>query len=94
MAEIHQREFYQGDGVKAYELLTQTCKETFSEKEYVALSDFNQATPRELVSVTARVDGSRGFVDTVWAAPQEPDNNMPWVLEDGEWRNDDCRLRQ
>ncbi|WMM74453.1 hypothetical protein RCF27_09295 [Rhodococcus pyridinivorans] len=88
--------FYGGDSSEAYDLFTDECKDTFSEDEFKALSDFNQAdgATRTLTGVTAQVEGDRGFADLTYANADNNDTNMPWVLVDGEWKTSDCTMRE
>lgn len=84
--------FHSGDASKAYELFTEECKQTWTEDEFAALSDFSQASEHEITEVTATVEGRTGTVD--YTDNGERETGMPWVVEDGEWRNADCTLRQ
>lgn len=84
--------FYAGDASKAYDLFTEECKQTFTEDEFTALADFSQASDHEITDVTATVQGETGIVD--FTDNGERETGMPWVIEDGEWRNSDCTLRQ
>lgn len=84
--------FYSGEASKAYDLFTEECKQKFSEDEFTALSDYSQASDHEIADVTATVQGETGIVD--FTHNGERSTGMPWLIEDGEWRNSDCTLRQ
>ncbi|WP_341514233.1 hypothetical protein AAC389_06980 [Rhodococcus qingshengii] len=93
-AETYAEGFYEGDASAAYDLFTKSCKETFSKDEYKALADFAQATPNKITSVEVTVDGDKGKMAVNFEDESDNDRNAPWVLEDGKWRFDDCRMRE
>lgn len=93
-AEAWAEGFYEGDPTDSYDYFTDSCKEVFSAAEYKALSDFSQATPKKISSVEVTVDGDKGKMAVNFEDESVNDRNAPWVLEDGKWRFDDCRMRE
>ncbi|MCR5977483.1 hypothetical protein GDN83_06975 [Gordonia jinghuaiqii] len=87
--------FYGGDGVEAYALFTDECKQDLTEDQFKAMSDFNDSEPtRELQHVDATVKGNTGTVDLHFNDTSQNDTGMPWVLVGEEWKTSDCTMRE
>lgn len=87
--------FYGGNGVEAYALFTDECKEDLTEDQFKAMSDFNDSEPsRELQHVEAIVEGNTGTVDLHYKDASQNDTGMPWVLVGDEWKTSDCTMRE
>lgn len=88
--------YYEPDAGTAYRLLTTTCRDRWTEEAFGEGPERATAAARQLgkTYTVQRLSVDRVVGDTaqVTYGVGEPrfDETSTWILEDGEWHNDDC----
>lgn len=85
--------FLTGDAPAAFDLLSARCQGVIGEAAFTAVVE--QAgdlygAPLELVSYDEQVSGDTALVSYTYDATALDQSDEPWLVERGEWRNDDC----
>lgn len=76
----------------AYDLLSERCHEELSKDDFGSLVAAATATygGEEITGYSADVDGNVALANYQLTDSTLDQVNERWVLEDGDWRNDDC----
>lgn len=82
-----------GDADAAYALLSARCQKRMTKPEFTALvgrakAQFGDALPFK--SYDAELNGNQARVTYTYTVASINQEQEPWVLEDGAWREDDC----
>ena len=93
--EAYSDAFFAGEALGAYDLLSDRCRSTTPQDEYVAnvvaFADLiGDARPEMTVLEVTDIDGERATVTYDYDRGDYGQSDQPWVLESGGWRYDDC----
>jgi len=93
--EAYSDAFFAGEALGAYDLLSDRCRSTTPQDEYVAnvvafAGLIGDARPEMTVLEVTDIDGERATVTYDYDRGDYGQSDQPWVLESGGWRYDDC----
>jgi hypothetical protein len=82
-----------GDASGGYALLSARCQKRVSKAEFIALvgqakQQFGEALPFK--SFDAEINGPQARITYTYSVASINQDQEPWALEDGSWREDDC----
>ena len=93
--EAYSDAFFAGEALGAYDLLSDRCRSTIPQDEYVAnvvafAGLIGDARPEMTILEVTSIEGERATVTYDYDRGDYGQSDQPWVLEPGGWRYDDC----